>query len=451
MAERYRIIEPNAGEGGFGKVAKAADEELERQVAIKVLDPLFKDKPSEQDKERFRREARTLASLSYPTIPAIYDVRFSKDGEAEQEFKIIFEWIEGTTVRQWLMDKGPVSLEEARRWFTNICGALAHAHSKGVIHRDIKPSNLIVSPDGSCYLVDFGISLRKSDLDRLTNHTPIGTLGYMSPEQEKNEPTDLTTDLFSLGIVLYECLAGMRPSIGGYRSLNTFNETIPPAIDTLVKQCVGDKSGRPPSATVFLSMLNQALTPHVNFTETLSSGSLYEIEVAVGRMSPLDYSRVKLGQRIAVVSRLRDLVNVDDDKMRRPTAQLLASLAKAAHLDPNDDYRFIVEHCLVFGYEKKYDDAAWRVITGNHLAREALNEVAVECNVAAHAVISAQSLNFLRGRNLDGKPKWYFHDLRDLLQNLLINPQCSDENARLIGDQLTEVNRLSHKWADTVG
>ena len=447
MAERYRIIEPIAGSGGFGKVAKAEDDALERQVAIKVLDPLFKEKPSEQDKERFRREAKTLASLSYPTIPAIYDVKFDEVGPDGPEFKIIFEWIEGTTVRQLLVDRGPASLDEARRWFANICGALAHAHSKGIIHRDVKPSNLIVTADGSCYLVDFGISLRKADLDRLTSHTPIGTPGYMSPEQEKNEATDLTTDLYSLGIVLYECLAGMRPSVGGYRSLSTFNETIPPALDTLVKQCLGDTAGRPKSATAFLAMLNQALTPHVSFTETLSSGSLFEIELAVGQMSPVDYSRLKLGQRIAIVSRLRDLVNTDLDKMRRPTAQLLASVVKAAHFDPNDDYKFAVEKCLVFGYEKKYDETWGNPRIGNNVPREALNDVALECNSSAHAVVSNRTLDFLKGQTLEGKPKWYFHALRDLLQNLLINPQCNDDDARLLGAQLTDVNRLSHEWA----
>jgi len=88
--------------------------------------------------------------LSYPTIPAIYDVRFD---DANHDFKIVFEWIEGTTIRQSLVDRGPASLETTRQWVGDICGALAHAHAKGVIHRDIKPSNLIVTTNGSCYIV----------------------------------------------------------------------------------------------------------------------------------------------------------------------------------------------------------------------------------------------------------------------------------------------------------
>jgi serine/threonine protein kinase len=315
---------------------------------------------------------------------------------------------------------------------------------RGVIHRDIKPSNLIVTPENICYLVDFGISLRKSDLDRLTQ-SPIGTPGYMSPEQEKNGTTDATTDIYSLGIVLYECLAGTRPLVGGYRSLSTFNEAIPPAIDSLVKQCLGDPAGRPTTPSTFLSMLNQALTPHASFTDVLANGSLYEIEVAVSRMSPGDYRLLKLGQRIALSSRAKDLVNVDQENMRRATAQLLSSLVRAAQLDPQTDYAYIVEQALQYGYEKKYDYGNF----GNSGAREALNDVAITATAATHAVLSGRVLAFLADTKIEGKPRWYFHDLRVLLQNLLVNPQCSDDDALKLGAELHNVNSLSHEWGLT--
>ena len=443
MPERYEILEPIAGAGGFGRVSKAFDTALQRQVALKILDPIFKEKPGEQDIERFRREAQTLASLSYPTIPAIYDVRID---EAATDFKIIFEWIDGTTVRQWLTERGTVSLDEARRWFANICGALTHAHSKGVVHRDIKPSNLIITPDGSaCYLVDFGLSLRKLDLERLTGSSPLGTPGYMSPEQERLDATDLTSDIYSLGIVLYECLAGTRPAVGSYRALNTFNEAIPPAIDDLVKQCLADDpKARPQSATTFLTMLSHALTPHVNFTETLAKGSLYEIELAIANMQPSDFTRLPKGQRVLLISRLRDLINVDSDNLRRATAQLLASLARVAHLQPGNEYQFIVEKALIFGYEQQYDQ--W---IGNNRVREALNDVAIECQATAHRIVSGGTVAFMKGTtNLASKPRWYFHDLRILLQNLLANPHCTDDDADALGKELENVNSLSHKWSE---
>jgi serine/threonine-protein kinase len=189
MNPRFSIIEALAGQGGFGKISKAKDTELERMVAIKTLDPLFKTAPTEKDKERFRREAKTLASLSHPSIPAIYDVQFS---DPTGEFRIVFEWIEGHTFSQILRDTGLITLTDAEKWFVAICSALTHAHSRGVIHRDIKPSNIIISStSGTAYLVDFGIALAKSDLDRLTSGSVIGTPGYMSPEQEKGEELTL--------------------------------------------------------------------------------------------------------------------------------------------------------------------------------------------------------------------------------------------------------------------
>jgi serine/threonine protein kinase len=440
MGERYEIVNDVAGKGGYGRVAKAIDHDLERAVAIKILDPIFKEKPSDQDKERFRREAKTLASLSYPTIPAIYDIRIDED---KHDFRIVFEWIEGTTVRQWLSENGPISLDEAKRWFSNICGALAHAHSKGIVHRDIKPSNLIVTVDGTaCYIVDFGVSLRKTDLERLTSGSPIGTPGYMSPEQERGEPTDASADIYSLGIVLYECLSGMRPSVGSYRALSTFNEAIPPSVDDLIKQCLADPKARPQSAASFLNALNLALTPHVNFTETLAQGTLYEIELAIGAMSPADFARLKRGQRVLIMSRVRDLVNVDQDNLRRATATLLASLVRAAHSKADDDFRFVVENALLFGYEYLYGE--W---TGNNRPREALNDVAIVALADAHALLSQATLEFLASRpDLESKPKWYFHDMRLLLQNLLANTNCRDEHADPLGERLTQVNGLSHNW-----
>ena len=217
MDSRYQIEMKDAGQGGYGRIDKARDSTLERWIAIKTLDPLFKDAPSSEDKDRFKREAKFLASLTHTNIPAVYDVIFPDDGS---EFKILFQWIEGITLRDYLKDKGVLSLDQVRHWFSNICSALTHAHALGIIHRDIKPSNLIVTNElESCYLVDFGIALKTSDLSRLTGGTPLGTPGYMSPEQERGEELNSVSDIFSLGVVLYECLAGSKPTIGKKSSL----------------------------------------------------------------------------------------------------------------------------------------------------------------------------------------------------------------------------------------
>lgn len=152
MEARFKIIEPLAGQGGYGKVDKATDTALERDVAIKTLDPIFRD-IDVVDIERFKREAKILAAISHPNIPAIYDIEFEPE---KFEFRLIYAWVEGKTLTQHLMDTGILSLEEIRKYFANISSALSHTHSKGIIHRDIKPSNLIITATlENCYIVGF--------------------------------------------------------------------------------------------------------------------------------------------------------------------------------------------------------------------------------------------------------------------------------------------------------
>jgi serine/threonine protein kinase len=139
MNTRYKIREASAGEGGFGRIDKANNIILDRDVAVKVLDPLFKESSSLEDKERFKREAKTLASLSHPNIPAIYDVLFP---ETDDEFKLIFEWIDGMTVRRFIDEKGVMSLSQIKKWFANICSALAHALARPSPYSNSTPTGL---------------------------------------------------------------------------------------------------------------------------------------------------------------------------------------------------------------------------------------------------------------------------------------------------------------------
>lgn len=207
--ERYEIIEETHGEGGFGRVAKRRDKLLERLVAVKQLKVL-----DDESKERFRREAKALAKMSHPHIPAIYDVQFSDD-----RMEIYSAFIEGRPLRDVIKQGIVPSMDQTRRWFIQVAAALDHAHGLGIVHRDVKPDNIIISSDNeNAQLVDFGIALTVDDVKKLTGTGyVIGTPVYMSPEQSSGESLDGRSDLYSLGITLYESLSGHLPHPGGIK------------------------------------------------------------------------------------------------------------------------------------------------------------------------------------------------------------------------------------------
>lgn len=226
--ERFTFEGKPHGEGGFGRVIRGRDHSLDRDIAVKVLDPLL-TQFEEAERERFKREARTLARLSHPNIPAVYDVVF---GPAQ--FLIIFQFVEGPTLRKILEEEGPAELAKVQLWFRQIAAALEHAHSLGIVHRDIKPENIIITPDReTAYLVDWGIALSTQEAKRITSTGGwIGTPGYMSPEQQAGEHVDARSDLYSLGVTLYETLAGKQIPQGNYEDVADLNQAIPPSTST---------------------------------------------------------------------------------------------------------------------------------------------------------------------------------------------------------------------------
>ena len=202
---RYLIVR-KLGAGGMANVYLAEDQELGRRVALKMLND--RHAHDEQFVERFRREAKNAAGLSHPNIVSIYD-----RGEAEGTYYIAMEYLDGRTLKELLIRNGPTPTPIAIDYARQILAAVAFAHRNGIVHRDIKPHNVMVGADGRLKVTDFGIA--RSGTSQMTEAgSIIGTAQYLSPEQARGATVDQTSDLYSVGIVLYEMLTGEVPFSG---------------------------------------------------------------------------------------------------------------------------------------------------------------------------------------------------------------------------------------------
>src|SRR5437588_2222238 len=202
---RYRIMR-KLGTGGMANVYLAEDQELGRRVAIKILD----DRHANDDQfvERFRREAKNAASLSHPNIVSIYD-----RGEAEGTYYIAMEYLDGRALKELIVARCPAPIHLAVDYARQILAAIRFAHRHGIVHRDIKPHNVLVDGEGRLKVTDFGIA--RAGASQMTEAgSIIGTAQYLSPEQAKGAPVDQTSDLYSVGVVLYELLTGVVPFTG---------------------------------------------------------------------------------------------------------------------------------------------------------------------------------------------------------------------------------------------
>jgi serine/threonine protein kinase len=207
IADRYEV-EELVGSGGMSSVYRARDRLLERLVALKVLHPHYSE--DEEYVERFRREARSVAQLSHPHIVTVID----RGEDGGQQF-IVFEYIDGENLKQLLGRTGPLPPRRALELAIEVADALAFAHDHGLIHRDVKPQNVLVSPEGDAKVTDFGIA-RSLDVEHGVTQTGtvLGTSNYLSPEQASGKPTTPSTDVYSLGVVVYELLTGDVPFPG---------------------------------------------------------------------------------------------------------------------------------------------------------------------------------------------------------------------------------------------
>jgi eukaryotic-like serine/threonine-protein kinase len=202
---RYRIMR-KLGSGGMADVYLAEDEELGRRVAIKILNDKYA--PDDQFVERFRREAKNAAGLSHPNIVSIYD-----RGEAEGTYYIAMEYLDGRSLKELVVARGPLPIPDAIAATRQVLAALRFAHRKGVVHRDIKPHNVMADADGRLKVTDFGIA--RAGVSQMTEAgSIIGTAQYLSPEQARGAPVDQRSDLYSMGVVLYEMLTGQVPFTG---------------------------------------------------------------------------------------------------------------------------------------------------------------------------------------------------------------------------------------------
>ena len=199
------------GGGGMGAVFLAQDEALDRPVAIKVI-PYVEEDPDLQ--RRFRNECQLVAKLDHPKIARVYDT-----GSHGQWHFIVFEYVEGVNIRNWITQNGPMTIDDAVFYTAELADALEHLASRGIVHRDVKPSNILLSPDGSIKLVDLGLA--RSDHydftdDMTASGVTLGTFDYISPEQAKDaRAADLRSDIYSLGCTLYFMLTGRPPYPGG--------------------------------------------------------------------------------------------------------------------------------------------------------------------------------------------------------------------------------------------
>jgi serine/threonine protein kinase/beta-lactam-binding protein with PASTA domain len=206
LGGRYEIL-GRIGGGGMALVYKAHDILLNRYVAVKVLRQQYVN--DEEFIRRFRREAQSAASLSHPNIVSIYDV-----GQELEVHYIVMEYVEGVTLNDVIKERAPLQVEEAVHFASQICDALDHAHVNQIIHRDIKPHNILIGKNGRVKVTDFGIARATSSSSITQTGSVVGSVHYFSPEHAKGTTTGAKSDLYSLGIVLYQMLTAKLPFIG---------------------------------------------------------------------------------------------------------------------------------------------------------------------------------------------------------------------------------------------
>ena len=246
LGGRYRLIEL-LGQGGMATVYRARDSQLERDVAVKLLRPEYGRDPDFF--ARFRQEAQSAASLNHPSVVAVYDY-----GTDEAGPYIVMELVDGEDLASIVRRSGPLPPRQAARLAAEIGRAIAAAHDNGLIHRDIKPGNVLVTREGRAKVTDFGIARALAEAQFTLPGTTIGSVHYFSPEQARGEPAGPASDIYSLGIVLYELMTGRRPwegdtaaaiatarLTGAVPSPSAVRSGIPPVLEAITRKALAQR------------------------------------------------------------------------------------------------------------------------------------------------------------------------------------------------------------------
>jgi len=289
FAKRYRIDE-RIGGGGMSLVYKAQDLQLDRSVAVKVLRGQFGT--DEDFVRRFRREAQNAASLSHPNVVQIFDV-----GRDDEQYFIVMELVEGQTLKALIQSQGPLPVAETTRIAVEILAALSHAHRNRIVHRDIKPHNILISRDGRVKVTDFGIA-RATTTDTVTHTGSImGSAHYFSPEQANGQPTGEKSDIYSLGIVLYEMVTGSVPFQGespisvALKHIrdrvvppSQLNSEVPAELNEIILRALEkDPEDRYPSADEMREVLEQFALDHAAGRTHMASGDFPTMDLRAMR------------------------------------------------------------------------------------------------------------------------------------------------------------------------
>lgn len=267
ISGRYKILEMIGG-GGMANVYLAHDMILDRDVAVKVLRLDFAN--DEEFIRRFRREAQSATSLAHPNIVNIFDV-----GEEDSIYYIVMEYVEGQTLKQYIQSNSPVPVEKALDILQQLTSAISHAHQNHIVHRDIKPHNILVDTHGNVKITDFGIAMALSATSITQTNSVLGSVHYLSPEQARGGMANKKSDIYSLGIVMFELLTGRLPFSGESAvsialkhlqsetpSIRRWNPSIPQSVENIVlKATAKDPFHRYDGAEEMEADLRTALDP----------------------------------------------------------------------------------------------------------------------------------------------------------------------------------------------